>query len=140
MWDDEGTIFAQLRSLALEGLHANDVAVFRREFDLAPIEKSTDGWICLSRDGKVGFLDENGQFHADEQFVVSKTALLGSLAQRVPLASLYIPRPLRPRICPSCNGRGRIPGVPSELANTIRCQCGGLGWISDTSPFQVPVA
>lgn len=123
-------LFERLRSLVLAGVSAGGVLAGRD--DLVPIEGAEDGaWICLSRAGEVGLLDAAGKFDPHVKFAVSKTALIGSLALRVPLASWFVPRAADPRVCPSCEGRGKVAGLPGALAESIRCECGGLGWLSN---------
>jgi hypothetical protein len=121
-------MFEQLRLLALEVVSANEHEL-RGRTDLVPIEKVEDGWVCFAQTGEVGLLDANGTFDPRVEFLVTKVALIGSLAQRVPLATWFIPKPRDVAPCPSCHGRGRVRNVPPELARMVRCQCGGLGWI-----------
>ena len=100
-------LFEQLRSLVLASLPVGGVLAGRG--DLVPIEGADDGaWICLSRAGEVGLLDVAGKFDPHVTFAVSKTALIGSLALRVPLAGWFVSKAAAPRVCPSCEGRGRV--------------------------------
>jgi hypothetical protein len=119
-------VFQSLRALALDTSGCVDAVGSRR--DLAPIEHTIDGWICLSESGEVGLLDNSGYFDTRAAFAVSRTALIGSLAQRVPLATRFLPVTAAAQVCPTCRGRGSVPALPSQLA--VRCQCGGLGWIT----------
>jgi hypothetical protein len=38
-------------------------------------------------------------------------------------------RPASARSCDVCNGTGTSASLPTHLANSIVCQCGGLGWL-----------
>jgi hypothetical protein len=135
MTNPADALFERLRSLVL-ATFPSAVPAFTDKAELVPIEGTADGeWICMSSAGEVGLLDASGHFDPHIAFAVSKTALIGSLAQRVPLATWFVPKAASPRVCPACEGRGRVNGVPSELAETIRCQCGGLGWLAaEASP------
>lgn len=37
------------------------------------------------------------------------------------------------KLCPVCMGTGKPPGIPEEIARTVVCKCGGLGWIPPES-------
>jgi hypothetical protein len=102
--------------------------------DLVPILQIPPGWICLSRNGEVGLLREEGVFDPDAALPLSRTALVASLALRVPLASWFVPRHPHPRLCPSCKGQGTIEGLAVEMSGPIRCPCGGLGWVPGPDP------
>jgi hypothetical protein len=133
--DPADALFEQLRLLVLAA-YPSAAPDFVEKMDLVPIEGSWDGdgWVCMSRDGEVGFLDAEGRFDPRATFAVPKTAIIGSLARRFPLASWYIPRCANPRVCPDCQGSGKVfSTVPEELealAERFNCRCGGLGWIS----------
>ena len=126
----EREMFDQLRILAIEVLGVGNQEEVCARSDLAPIERTLEGWICLSEQGNVGVF-EYGTFRCESNLPVSASALVGSLACRVPLASWFVPRPEMARVCPGCSGRGFLPQVPESLQGMVRCQCGGLGWIPD---------
>jgi hypothetical protein len=45
--------------------------------------------------------------------------------------SEFVPqRPTSARSCDVCNGTGMPASLPAHLADSIVCQCGGLGWLS----------
>jgi hypothetical protein len=121
-------MFERLRVLALEALGCAEDPLLHDRPDLVPIEGDVDGgWICLSRKGEVGFLDAKGRFDAQHTFAVPTTSIVGSLAQRVPLATWFIPKPTEAVSCPHCDGRGKV--KDKAVARLVRCYCGGLGWI-----------
>jgi hypothetical protein len=132
MSKNDTAMFDQLRRLVLETIPSSDAATFLDRSEIVPIERDIDGWICMSRDGSVGFLNVRTQrFEPEAEFAVSNTALIGSLARRIPLASWFVPKAQYPEVCPMCHGRGSPQGIPSELAQTVRCRCGGLGWLPE---------
>ena len=51
-------------------------------------------------------------------------------ARRYPILEPFIPRrPGHAMDCRHCAGTGPIQGIPSELAQSLVCYCGGLGWL-----------
>lgn len=53
-------------------------------------------------------------------------AVYANAARRYPpLAALIPPRPADAPDCPHCDGKGRLPGLPANVA----CECCGLGWL-----------
>jgi hypothetical protein len=54
-------------------------------------------------------------------------------ALRYPYLRRLIPnRPLSARVCPHCEGRGKIE-LEGIDPNVIVCYCGGLGWLPESS-------
>jgi hypothetical protein len=54
-----------------------------------------------------------------------------AVSQRYPeLESISPKRPASARDCRACGGTGR-PDVPVHLQDSVRCWCGGLGWVPD---------
>jgi hypothetical protein len=126
---EETALFDQLRVLVFQEFKGIE-GDFADLPDLVPIEGSWNGdrtYICLHRSGEVGLLDAKGRFDPEATFAVSKSALIGSLARRVALASWFVPRSAHPEVCRSCNGTGKT--EHGQLANVV-CNCGGLGWVA----------
>jgi hypothetical protein len=122
-------MFDQVRLLVFR-VFPDTEADFADQPDLVPIEGSWAGdgaYICLHRSGEVGLLAAAGRFDPSGTFGVSKTALIGSLARRVALASWFVPKCTNPEVCSFCQGTGKTGN--DQLANVV-CNCGGLGWIA----------
>lgn len=121
-------IFSRLRAQALETISS---MAFPSDPGLAPIEQTVDGWFCLKETGEV--VHWNSDSDATELVVdiARKSFLIGKMTSRVPLATWFLPACAAARICGTCDGKGRVPGLPDDLAQKIVCECGGLGWIAE---------
>jgi len=102
--------------------------------DALPLWCDWSGGVAIRPDGElVGFLwDEPDSVKVETDPHLRFLGCVVGAQEHAELASLLPVRTAQDRDCPSCNGRGVIPGF-EELKN-IRCYCGGAGW----SPSDVP--
>jgi hypothetical protein len=108
------------------GLNALPIA---RVPDLIPIEQSAEGWFCLASDGAILHCDEGGDHRENINARAQAIAFIGKLIVAVPLATAFLPGIGDVGLCPSCEGLGKVKGLPDTLVGQVVCQCGGLGWI-----------
>lgn len=123
-------VFVKLRDLVLAS--GSRSGKFSARPDLIPIEGTVDGGYYLRSDLRVVHLDSLGETGNEEvQSVRRSTAMVGTLVRDFPLATALIPVDESVQVCSGCGGTGNVRGLPSDLGHLIRCECGGLGWISE---------
>ena len=102
-----------------------------RTHGLLPLWNDMGGSLLLRPDGEVltfgwdtpGKLEPVSNSVQDRQIV---HAARGSASAKFPsIRGLAPARDQDAVVCPSCNGQGRTPGMPSNIV----CACGGLGWL-----------
>jgi hypothetical protein len=82
----------------------------------------------LKSRGEVVHVDGRGQSQEPISPATLATALIGKLAIRYPLASAFVPKAERAKVCPGCGGTGVVAELPEQLRTGVACQCGGIGW------------
>ena len=98
---------------------------------LAPIEQTVDGWFCLQEAGNVvHWSPATGEVEPVAD-AARRASLIGRLAVQFPLATWFLPAGAAARVCRTCAGEGRVPGLPDELRDKVVCECGGLGWTAE---------
>ncbi len=122
-------IFEHLRGIVIGQLGSGrDESRFGS--DLVPIEQTSDGWYCLTRGGEIVHLDDESMARERVESNRQATAIIGSLARRVPLATWFVPRSGTAHVCTDCNGTGMPSGAPAVAMIPVVCRCGGLGWVT----------
>ena len=121
-------IFSRLQRQIYE---AAGRAALPQQSELAPIEQTVDGWFCLRQTGDVVHWSTTTRETETVVDAARKAALIGKLAVQFPLATWFLPAGAAARVCRTCNGTGRVPGLPAELADKVVCECGGLGWTAE---------
>jgi hypothetical protein len=114
-----------------------DVSAFVATLDALPLYADWGGGVALRSDGElIGFLWDEPQSIKVETDPHLRFLALVSGGERYPeLASLSPKRTAHDRDCPVCGGSGHVIGLEAYgMGTTIRCYCGGAGWL----PANVP--
>ena len=120
----------KLLAECLDSAHPADADVSRRH-QVVPLMGDFMGWWVLTMSGDVAFVphDEPTKLELVGDHPVHAIGIHVALAQgsrRYPaLASIRPVRAADAIPCKSCDGTGRIPGMPEN----ITCACGGMGWL-----------
>ncbi|MDB5335084.1 MAG: hypothetical protein JWN70_703 [Planctomycetaceae bacterium] len=96
-----------------------------------PLFRDMGGCYAIRPDGTLvsWSWDEPDQVCVEKDARIWNIALFAGSERWVELASLIPSRPVNAKVCDSCDGTGRLKGLPDELAQRIRCYCGGIGWL-----------
>jgi hypothetical protein len=99
-----------------------------------PLWSDWSGGVALRPDGElIGFLwDEPDAAKVETDPHLRFLACVAGAEKYSELSTLLPPRAMNDRDCPSCSGSGVIPGF--ETLRSIRCYCGGAGWLPSGVP------
>ncbi len=102
-----------------------------------PAYEDWTGFSGINRDGELVYVEEGAQFAVTmlNEPLFQRVALFEASRRFPTLESLLPQRPEHARKCAGCSGTGRIDFGNSDealdvnVADCVRCFCGGLGWI-----------
>jgi hypothetical protein len=113
---------------------AAGIAKTVREMNALPLWSDWSGGVAIRPDGElIGFLwDEPDSIKVEtDPHLRFLACVVGS--ERFPALTYLKPqRTVEDRDCASCSGSGVIPGFESR--KSIRCYCGGSGWLPSDVP------
>ncbi len=99
-------------------------------FEGLPVLRDWGGCFLLRPDLSIMAAAWDGSdFRLEEDPVFRNTVLLRASSEFEELRGLKPVREPDSPICPMCQGSGVVPRLPPELADSIVCYCGGLGWL-----------
>ena len=102
------------------------------ELQLLPVILDMGGCLGLRPNGDVmSFVwDEPRHLRPERDPRICNTVYYRASVKYPELAALAPKRPATAIDCPHCDGTGSVSWLPNaDLANTIVCYCGGLGWL-----------
>jgi len=114
-----------------------EISAFVETLDALPLYADWGGGVAIRRDRElIGFLwDEPQSIKVETDPHLRFLALVTGCERYPELVSLSPIRSPSDRDCPMCGGTGRVLGLEAYgIDTTIRCYCGGTGWL----PANVP--
>ena len=120
-----------LENLVTEHLQSTSRSAVAARHHVLPLMDDFMGCWALTMAGELAFVphEEPGRLELVRDHPVEAIGIHVALAQgsrRYPeLVSIGPQRPPDAIPCTTCDGSGRIPGIPEN----ILCSCGGLGWL-----------
>ena len=113
---------------------AASIANTVQELNALPLWCDWSGGVAIRPDGElIGFLwDEPESVKVETDPHLRFLACVVGSERYSELSYLKPQRSVEDRDCVSCNGRGVIPGF--ESFNSVRCYCGGTGWLPSDVP------
>ena len=110
-----------------------EIATFVKTLDALPLHASWGGGVAIRSDGElIGFLwDEPQSIKVETDPHLRFLALVEGSQSHTELACLATMRTADDRDCPLCDGTGRLRELEEAGVDTksIRCYCGGTGWL-----------
>jgi hypothetical protein len=114
-----------------------EISAFVGTLEALPLFEDWGGGVAMRSDGElIGFLwDEPHSIKVETDPHLRFLALVIGSERYPELASFSPTRSQDDRDCPVCGGTGRVRGIEAYgIETTIRCYCGGAGWL----PANVP--
>ena len=101
------------------------------ELNLLPVLRDMGGCYGLRPNGEIfSFVwDEPYQLRIERDVRIQNLVLFQGAKSFPDLAEMVPARPPDARECEFCKGTGRADGLSAELAESVLCYCGGLGWV-----------
>lgn len=109
-----------------------DLRIMAAEMRVLPAVLDWGGCFALRPSGEVVSFtwDKPQQLRVEPDERIRNLTYFQATLKYPRLASLVPQRPLNAVVCSYCHGSGRWGGgrLPDDLAKSIICNCGGLGW------------
>jgi hypothetical protein len=105
-----------------------------------PLYRDTTGTFGIRPDLGLVYWDTESvsdQVASVEDPYWARIALCAGAARYPELAALVPARPAEAQACDRCAGTGQLmmlPGLDPKIADSLRCACGGLGWLLPGEP------
>jgi len=108
-----------------------DMRELAGQLNLLPLLLEMGGCVGIRPNGEFFSLvwDEPYELISESDTRVCNIALFEGAKRYPGIMELIPPRPENARECEYCNGSGTVIDLPPDLAQNIRCYCGGLGWV-----------
>jgi hypothetical protein len=103
------------------------------DLNLLPVVLDMGGCYGLRSDGEVFSFTWDEPFQLNRETDVRlRNLVLFQAGKKFPKLEPLVPsRPIGSRDCEFCQGTGTVVDLPADLAKSVLCFCGGLGWLAE---------